>query len=190
MMDREQFILDAYEIARAEAARVVVFCRGSIAFDDLVSEGTLLATEHAQGFLSAECPLRHFRYYVRGVMQRYISRYEDPIKKPCTPGLEKWPATLSLDQVVGESGTCTLVDLVPAEIDHDAILLAALRQALEKLPEVQRRAVVERFSGNNVVKVRAYRQFSKELGLTAKATMALVDDALVFLRRELVGEVA
>lgn len=189
-MDREQFILAAYDIVRAEAGRAVRSCRNSITFDDLVGEGVLLATEYADGFLSADNPLGFFRYIVRRELRRYIWRYEDVIRKPLTPGLNVRPSTLSLDVLVGDSESCTLGELVPADVDGDAILLAGLRQALEELPELQRRAVVERFNGNNVTKVRAYRVFCKELGLTEKAAMALVNDALTLLRRELVGEVA
>lgn len=133
--------------------------------------------------------MRQYRYYVRGVMWRYVWNYADPIKKPCTRGLEKRPATLSLDQPLGENGDYTLVDLVPAEVDDEAILLAGLHEALDQLPDVQRRVVLERFNGSKFTKIRAYRFLCKDFGLTAKATMALVDDALAFLRRELVGEV-
>jgi DNA-directed RNA polymerase specialized sigma24 family protein len=100
--------------------------------------------------------------------------------------VQKYP--VSLDVLVGESGEETFGDMLAVEVDQDAILLEALDQALNQLPELQRRAVVERFNGN-ASKVRGYRHLSKELGLSAKVTMGLVEDALAFLQRELVGEV-
>ena len=187
---RERYILSSHDVLEQEVRRAARRCK-HLTSDDLYAQAVLHLLETYEYSQAAGQYRGYIRISVRNFLARYTLEHDSLVRTPRAHDMKNVHAPYacaSLDSPVGEDGGAILADLIPGPVSQGDEY-GELRQALEKLTEIQRAALLARFNTSGL-RLRSLRDVSKDVGLSLGTTQRTVEGALEILRRELVGEVA